>query len=67
MDTEKSSNSSFEDLSNLNETELNDAKKDEVPKEDEVVDILGNGQLTKKVSFLVLNRLRLCLFEFGFR
>lgn len=67
MDTEKSSNSSFEDLSNLNETELNDAKKDEVPKEDEVVDILGNGQLTKKVSFLVLKRLRLCLFEFGFR
>lgn len=54
MDTEKSSNSSFEDLSNLNETELNEAKKDEVPKEDEIVDILGNGQLTKKVSFIVL-------------
>lgn len=52
MDTEKSSNSSFEDLSNLNETELNSPEA-EAKKEDEVVDILGNGQLTKKVFYLV--------------
>lgn len=51
MDTEKSSNSSFEDLSNLNETELNSPPENaEVKKdEDEMVDVLGNGQLTKKV------------------
>lgn len=39
---EKSSSSSFEDLSNLKEEDLKE-------REDEVVDILGNGQLTKKV------------------
>lgn len=57
MDPEKSSNSSFEDLSNLNEGEN---LKDEVEsdksnlnvegneKEDEILDVIGNGQLTKK-------------------
>lgn len=55
MDTEKSSNSSFEDLSNLNEAEMKQMK-DEVAKESKVqneidnriVDVLGNGQLIKK-------------------
>lgn len=58
MDTEKSSNSSFEDLSNLNETELN-APEAEAKKEDEIVDILGNGQLTKKVNFYWILKPRL--------
>lgn len=55
MDQEKSNNSSFEDLSNENEgevakevpegkTELN-AKSDD---EDSLLDVIGNGQLTKK-------------------
>ncbi|XP_055919667.1 peptidyl-prolyl cis-trans isomerase FKBP8 [Eupeodes corollae] len=50
MDTEKSSNSSFEDLSNLNEAEMKQMKEEVEPKIDEhrVVDLLGNGQLIKK-------------------
>lgn len=52
MDTEKSSNSSFEDLSNLNEAELNPPEAEVKKAEDEIVDVLGNGQLTKKVNSL---------------
>ncbi|XP_055387039.1 peptidyl-prolyl cis-trans isomerase FKBP8 [Condylostylus longicornis] len=55
MDTEKSSNSSFEDLTNLNENDIKDlkenAQEDKVSNseiEDDILDILGNGQLTKK-------------------
>lgn len=52
MDTEKSSNSSFEDLSNLNEAEMKQMKEElaDEPKIDphRVVDLLGNGQLIKK-------------------
>lgn len=48
MDAEKSSNSSFEDLSNVN---VNDLKNPDSPEEDEPMDILGNGQLTKKVRY----------------
>ncbi|KAL5288382.1 FKBP8 family protein [Megaselia abdita] len=66
MDPEKSSNSSFEDLSNLNEGEKENiqnvesetlsTKSDlnvETPEvkekeEDELLDVIGNGQLTKK-------------------
>lgn len=58
MDPENSSTSSFEDLSNFNED--NDADKktnmDKDKSEDNgVLDIIGNGQLVKKVrdfSFL---------------
>jgi len=88
MDPEKSSNSSFEDLSNLNENEdtktsihneknttenfdlkpeksvesnsdenkkINDEEiiKQEESSEDSVIDIVGNGQLTKKVFFFI--------------
>lgn len=60
MDAEKSSNSSFEDLSTLNENELKEAQQsmdnanssksvEDTPKEEDL-DILGNGQLTKRVS-----------------
>lgn len=51
MDTEKSSNSSFEDLSNLNEADIKQMKdEDNEAKIDEhrVVDLLGNGQLIKR-------------------
>ncbi|XP_055837702.1 peptidyl-prolyl cis-trans isomerase FKBP8 [Episyrphus balteatus] len=53
MDTEKSSNSSFEDLSNLNEAEMKQMKEEvaaDEPKIDpyRIVDLLGNGQLIKK-------------------
>lgn len=49
--TEKSSNSSFEDLTNLNENENTDnITSDEIKKdEDEILDVIGNGQLTKKI------------------
>jgi len=49
---EKSSSSSFEDLSNLNEQEIKETtiKEETVQKESkDFVDILGNGQLTKKI------------------
>lgn len=54
---EKSNNSSFEDLSNLNENELRDEITpnkdiDETNKSQEVMDIIGNGQLLKKVIFV---------------
>uniref|UniRef100_U5EVG1 peptidylprolyl isomerase n=1 Tax=Corethrella appendiculata TaxID=1370023 RepID=U5EVG1_9DIPT len=61
MDTEKSSNSSFEDLSNLNENDKNELTKikndteeeqhqEQVEKQDTgIMDILGNGQLVKKI------------------
>lgn len=60
MDPEKSSNSSFEDLSNLNEveTKITEGKErsdsmagadSSASAEDEVLDIIGNGQLLKKV------------------
>ena len=55
MDQEKSSSSSFEDLANLNENEKNELEKlskeaDNVKEpEEEIMDILGNGQLLKKV------------------
>lgn len=57
MDTEKSSSSSFEDLSNINEqeraemnssTEQQQKSTNNLPKE-EYMDILGNGTLLKKV------------------
>lgn len=66
MDPEKSSNSSFEDLSNLNENEnLKDVEMSDKTnlnansggepnenvdekQEDETLDVIGNGQLTKK-------------------
>lgn len=48
MDPEKSSNSSFEDLSNLNDAEKNSTDKD-VKTEENILDIVGNGQLTKRV------------------
>lgn len=64
---EKSNSSSFEDLSNLNENELKDMPsggdgaddgKDQTTtttekKQDELLDIIGNGQLTKKVSLIL--------------
>lgn len=60
---EKSNNSSFEDLSNLNENELKEASEHAAAAEekaepststaaavaDDLLDIIGNGQLTKKV------------------
>ncbi|CAD7091956.1 unnamed protein product [Hermetia illucens] len=60
MDPEKSSNSSFEDLSNLNEveTKITEGKErsdsmagadSSASAEEEVLDIIGNGQLLKKV------------------
>lgn len=60
MDPEKSSNSSFEDLSNLNEgereikdevseTNLNAKSEESIEVvNDEILDVIGNGQLTKK-------------------
>lgn len=51
--SEKSNNSSFEDLSNLNENELKESSSDAQKSEekiDDVLDIIGNGQITKKVS-----------------
>lgn len=60
--SEKSNNSSFEDLSNLNENELKETsdpqKSDE--KIDDVLDIIGNGQITKKVS--TYSKIRVILF-----
>lgn len=55
MDPEKSSNSSFEDLSNLNENETQGGESTTAEPTkaatagDEILDIIGNGQLTKKV------------------
>lgn len=73
MDAEKSSNSSFEDLSNLNEADMKAASEEMLEKErlptggvghvdsdsdsgapasvgdDEPCDVLGNGQLMKRV------------------
>lgn len=51
MDAEKSSSSSFEDLSNINEqerAEMNSSAESSTKKE-EYMDILGNGTLLKKV------------------
>lgn len=45
--SEKSNNSSFEDLSNLNDNELKEESAD--TKSEDVLDIIGNGQITKKV------------------
>lgn len=53
---EKSNNSSFEDLSNLNENELKESVAEPAAsqsKNDELLDIIGNGQLTKKVRISV--------------
>lgn len=52
---EKSNNSSFEDLSNLNENELKESAEPAASqsKNDELLDIIGNGQLTKKVRLLI--------------
>ncbi|XP_055534285.1 peptidyl-prolyl cis-trans isomerase FKBP8 [Wyeomyia smithii] len=54
MDAEKSSSSSFEDLSNLNEqerAEMNSEQQKDPPVEqkNDTMDILGNGSLLKKV------------------
>ncbi|XP_058466632.1 peptidyl-prolyl cis-trans isomerase FKBP8 isoform X2 [Malaya genurostris] len=54
MDAEKSSSSSFEDLSNLNEqerAEMNSSTEQQQSstKKDDYMDILGNGTLLKKV------------------
>lgn len=56
MDAEKSSSSSFEDLSNINEqerAEMNSSTGQKEPatsdKQEEYMDILGNGTLLKKV------------------
>lgn len=51
---EKSSSSSFEDLTNLNEQEIKEAseavrKSEEDSQTKDFLDILGNGQLTKKI------------------
>lgn len=61
---EKSNSSSFEDLSNLNENDLKDMSAgtadpdtSTTTKTDDILDIIGNGQLTKKVH--------ICLFLFG--
>lgn len=58
---EKSNSSSFEDLSNLNENDLKDmsagtADPDTTTttKTDDILDIIGNGQLTKKVHICLL-------------
>lgn len=57
---EISNNSSFEDLSNLNENELKESAEPAASqsKNDELLDIIGNGQLTKKVRILIT----ICLF-----
>ncbi|XP_013113222.2 peptidyl-prolyl cis-trans isomerase FKBP8 [Stomoxys calcitrans] len=64
MDAEKSSNSSFEDLSNLNEADMKAAaeafidnekqdaeggEKETAGQEEDICDVLGNGQLIKRV------------------
>jgi hypothetical protein len=57
MDVEKSDSSdksSFEDLTNLNENDLKestptDPNVPEISEEETVMDVLGNGQLTKQV------------------
>lgn len=51
MDPEKSNSSSFEDLSNIKpeETEQMDANEEMIQQDDNVVDIIGNGQLVKKI------------------
>lgn len=48
-----SSESSFEDLANLNESEMKEMKDQnpEKEKENDFMDILGNGQLTKTVPY----------------
>lgn len=48
--SEKSNNSSFEDLSNLNDNELKEQTAD--TKSEDVLDIIGNGQITKKVCHM---------------
>lgn len=57
---EQSNSSSFEDLSNENgnETEpisINDKTTTESI-EPELIDVIGNGQLTKKVKYTILYR-----------
>lgn len=54
MDPEKSSNSSFEDLSNLNDADMKtttttESDNSKSNKDDEVLDVIGNGQLLKKI------------------
>lgn len=54
MDPEKNSNnSSFEDLSNINESELKEHQQhdedEDRKEEDDIIDVLGNGQLKKRV------------------
>lgn len=46
MNSEKSSNSSFEDLSIPN---INEETENTLDEENKVLDIIGNGQLIKKV------------------
>lgn len=57
MDTEKSNSSSFEDLSLSNDLKepsdslpINVTDNTEEKSQDDVMDIIGTGQLTKKVS-----------------
>lgn len=60
MDQENSSASSFEDLTHLNDNEIQEAKqqgliteedkKEKTQADSSFMDVLGNGQLTKKVQ-----------------
>lgn len=69
MDQEKSSSSSFEDLSNVNINEISpeaDSKEsqpvatapEEKEKNDESMDVLGNGQLLKRIIKKSTNELK---------
>ena len=47
---EKSNNSSFEDLSNLNDGDIiPQTTADDKKPTDDIIDIIGNGQLTKRI------------------
>lgn len=72
MDTEKSNSSSFEDLSmsnDLKESTENvpatstDNKQEKT--QDDVMDIIGTGQLTKKVSFFEFKSQHFSLVRYG--
>lgn len=66
---DKSNSSSFEDLSNITDAELKDAatpstaetpavaiEDDAKPATDDVIDIIGTGQLLKKVWHTIVER-----------
>lgn len=62
MDTEKSNSSSFEDLSLSNDLKepsdnipVTNTDNTQEKAHDDVMDIIGTGQLTKKVSCYLLN------------